>query len=179
MSVVAGLIKDGKVFMASDSLSSSDDGEVRYRADKKIFKNGKYIIGYTGNPRIGQVLRPRFFKPPVDVYDFPDAVRLQLKEKGCASNIPEASGMDSMTANILIGWKGNLYEILLDYQLVELIEPYSAVGSGKFHAMSVFHFAKTIGLFEKMNPKDLLQHAIETASYFCAGVGGEIEYASI
>lgn len=176
MSVVAGLIKDGKVYMAADSMSSSDDGDIRYRADKKIFVNDKYIIGYTGSARTGQVLKPHYFKPPKNIYDLPDAIREQLKEKGCSCEIPEAAGTDAMGSNLLIGWKGKLYEVLIDFQLVELVEPYSAVGAGKYHALSVFYFANRIGLFDEISPPDLLQYAIETASYFCASVGGEIEY---
>ena len=176
MSVIAGLIKDGQVFMAADSLSSSEDGDIRYRADKKLFKNEGYIIGYTGSARTGQVLKPYFFSPPEDIYDLPDAIREHLKEKGCACEIPETTGTDAMGSNILIGWGGKLYEILIDYQLVELVEPYSAVGAGKFHAMSVMHFAYQLGMFDTMNPADILQHAVETAAYFCASVGGEIEY---
>lgn len=173
MSVVVGIIKNNKVYMAADSLSTSEDGERRLRADKKLFKNGKYIIGYTGSPRTGQILKPYHYKPPNNIYDFPDDIRNHFREKGC---LCEVEGLDAMSSNLLIGYNGKLYEILIDYQLVELVEPYSAVGSGKFHALGSLRFAELTGLFDTMSPPDLLETAINVSAFFCSSVGGPIEY---
>jgi hypothetical protein len=85
MSCVIGLKNNGNIYMGSDGRASTLDGEIRPVITKKVFKNGKYLIGYTGSVRVGQVLLPHYFKAPPCIDDFPDAIREQLGKKGCLS----------------------------------------------------------------------------------------------
>lgn len=176
MSVVVGIIRKGKVYMAADSLSSSEDGDKRLRADKKIYRNKGYLIGFTGSPRAGQILSPRYWTPPTSIYDFPDAIREHYKEKGCMIC---TEGSDAAGVNLMVGHKGNIYEILIDFQLVELIEPYSAVGAGKCHALGALHMAHEYGLFETEKPEKILEYAVRAAEYFCSSVGGSVQHFKI
>jgi len=173
MSVVAGIIRDGKIHMAADSLATSDDGDCRFRADKKIFKNKNYLIGFTGSPRAGQILMPRYWTPPTSIYDFPDSIREHYKDKGCMNCI---EGTDAAGVNLLIGQKGCLYEILIDFQLAELVEPYSAIGTGKCHALGSLYLSDKLGLIDRRKPYEILEYAIKAAEYFCSSVGGKVEY---
>lgn len=176
MSLIAAIAQEGKVFMACDSFSTSEDGDIKRRLDMKMFKNGKYLIGFAGSARTGQIFKPNYWKPPKDIYDFPDTMRAHIMEKGCMSTNNPDVNMDVMLSNFLIGFNGKIYEILVDFQLVEPQEEYSALGSGKTYALgSLFttKFSSTISVIDR------LDIAMRAGSYFCDSVGGKIHYEYI
>jgi ATP-dependent protease HslVU (ClpYQ) peptidase subunit len=167
MSCVAALKQNGKVYVAADSLSSTED-KVCYRKDKKMFKNGKYLIGFCGSIRTGQILQRRFWKPPTDIYAVPDSMMNLLEKKGCMSITEE--GHKNCGCNFIFATKGEIYEILVDFQLVEPIDDYTAIGSGADFALGSLYSTKGTNL----KPEERLKLAIEAASYFSTSVGGEI-----
>ncbi len=176
MSLVVAIAQEGQVFMACDSYSTSEDGDIKRRHDMKMYMNGKYLIGFTGSARTGQIFKPKYWKPPKDIYEFPDAMREQVVAKGCLSANNTDIGMDVMLSNFIIGFKGRVYEILVDFQLAEPEENYSALGSGKTYALgSLFttKFSSTIPI------EDRLEIAMKAGVYFCDSVGGTIHYECI
>ena len=118
MSCVVGLIQQGKVYIASDGLATTEEGERRPVICIKVFTNKNYLIGYTGSVRHGQILGPRFFDPPSSVYDFPDAARKIYEEKGAM--LVNDTGQQMFASNVLIGHGGRLFELLIDYQMNEV-----------------------------------------------------------
>lgn len=176
MSLVVAIAQEGQVFMACDSYSTSEDGDIKRRHDMKMFHNGKYLIGFTGSARTGQIFKSKYWKPPKDIYEFPDAMREQVMTKGCLSANNTDIGMDVMLSNFIIGFKGRVYEVLVDFQLAEPEENYSALGSGKTYALgSLFttKFSSTIPI------EDRLEIAMKAGVYFCDSVGGTIHYECI
>ena len=118
MSCVVGLLQNGKLYLGSDGLATTEDGERRPVICIKLFTNKDYLIGYTGSVRHGQLLGPRFFEPPSIIYDFPEIVRLKFEEKGAMLISENAQQMHA--SNFLIGHKGRLFELLIDFQMNEV-----------------------------------------------------------
>jgi len=68
MSCVIGLVdNEGQIWMGSDNFATTDKGEIRPIKVQKIFRNGKYLFGYTGSVRGGQILTSKHFTPPKDI----------------------------------------------------------------------------------------------------------------
>ena len=134
MSCVVSIVKNGKIYMGADGFATTGDGEKRSIVANKLYFNREYLIGYTGSVRTGQIIGPKFFDPPGNVYEMPDAIRVHLLERG-AGIINGENQMHLNACNFLIGYNGRLFEILIDYQLNEIRGDFTAVGSGAPYAM--------------------------------------------
>jgi ATP-dependent protease HslVU (ClpYQ) peptidase subunit len=167
MSCVAALRNGQHIYLASDSLSSSED-KLYYRKDRKLFRNGKYLVGYCGSVRTGQILQPRYWKIPPDIYLIPDSLMKQLEKKGCITITEE--GHKCCECNFIFATKGAMYEIMLDFQLGEPADDFIAIGSGADFALGSLYSTKGT----KLKPEERLKLALECASYFSPSVGGEI-----
>ena len=119
MSCVVGLIQNGMVYIGSDGLATTEEGERRPVICIKIFTNKEYLIGFAGSVRHGQLLGPKFLDAPASVYDFPDAIREVFIEKGAIMTTD--TGQQMHNSNILIGHKGRLFELLI-FKLMKLWE---------------------------------------------------------
>jgi hypothetical protein len=132
MTCIVGLVDGGRVWMGGDSAGVAG-WDLKVRADRKVFRNGPYVMGFTTSFRMGQLLR-HGFAPPAPVADldefmattFIDAVRERLKAGGWASkeNEREEGGA------FLVGTRGRLFEIGSDYQVGENVDGWGAVGCG-------------------------------------------------
>jgi ATP-dependent protease HslVU (ClpYQ) peptidase subunit len=161
MSTVVGIVEEGEVFIGADSLASTEEGDARPMKCSKIFRNGPYLFGFIGSVRGGQILYPNYFKAPKEIMDLPDAIMTQCTEKGCS--ITSEQGTYLHACNFLIGYKGKLYEILVDYQMNE-ISSYSAIGGGSSYAFGSLH--TTQKLKDEFVPRMRIQLALEAAEEF-------------
>ena len=171
MSCVIGLLHDGKVYVASDGIATTDDGEKRPIVANKIFTNKNYIIGFTGSVRTGQLAGPKFFDPPENIYDLPDALREKLGEKG--SLVISSDTQQHLNAcNYIIAYRGRLFEMLMDFQLNEIMGSYSAIGSGAPYAMGALFASRNINF-----PERRLKTALKAACEYdmCCGLPFTIE----
>src|SRR4051794_21483555 len=93
MTCIVGLARGGKVFIGGDSAGVAG-WELSVRRDRKVFRNGEFLIGYTTSFRMGQILEHGFKPPPFPksaslnrymVVDFINAFRASLKEHGWAA----------------------------------------------------------------------------------------------
>ena len=147
MSCVVGLIKGDKLFMGSDGRASTNDGEIRPINAEKLFWNDEYLIGFAGGVRTGQLLKPEYFEPPDEILKMPNAIMQQLANFGSlATNEDQISVQNS---NILIGFKGKLYEILVDFQMNEVYGDYLAIGSGAPYALGSLYSSKRVRTGER------------------------------
>lgn len=166
MSTIIGIVEDGRIWMGADSRATTEDGDIRPTKCKKIFRNEDYMIGFVGSVRGGQILYPQFFKPPQDVWELPDAIIEQCREKGCLA-VSEQQ-MSLHTCNYIIGHQGKLYEILMDFQMTEIPE-YVGVGSGSYYAVGSLH--TTNQMKEDFTPEIRIQLALEAAAEFSSSTG--------
>lgn len=169
MTCIAGVVKDGHVWIGGDS-AGVGGYSLTVRADKKVFRNGDFIFGFTSSFRMGQLLRYSFSPPrrhpddDVDQYmatTFVNAVRACLAKGGYARN---DSGEES-GGTFLVGYAGRLFMIADDYQVGESVDGYSAVGCGADLALGAL-FATP----PEMPPEHRIQIALEASERFSAGV---------
>ena len=143
MTVIIGMVYGNKVYMAGDSLGVSSYDKVE-RDDPKVFKNDKFLIGFTTSFRMGQLLQYKF-KPPKQkpkqsdheymVTDFIDAVRKVLNDNGYG----EKDKNQETGGQFLVGYKSALYQIDSDYQVGIPTDQYAAIGCGAAYAIGALH----------------------------------------
>ena len=143
MSCVVGLIKDGKIYMASEGAATTAEGERRPIITRKVMWNGDYLMGYTGGVRTGQlVVDPLLFTPPKEIHLLPGAIREHLESHG--SIMVDEASTQIHNCNFLVGYNGLLYEILVDFQLNEVAGDFTAIGSGSPYAMGAMFATKRV-----------------------------------
>jgi 20S proteasome alpha/beta subunit len=180
MTCIVGLIHKGEVHLAGDSAGVAGLS-ISIRADKKVFVNKKFVMGFTSSFRMGQLLQYSF-KPPVHKKGVPDmeymvtsfvtAIRKCFKDHGFGHM---TEGRDNSGGTFLVGYNGRLYRIESDFQVGETFVPYEAVGCGSDIALgALFALSGVI-----MEPEDRLQLALEAASKFSAGVEAPYNFVKL
>ena len=172
MTVIVGLVESGKVWMGGDSAGVAGM-DISVRADKKVFLNGSYLMGFTHSFRMGQVLQYAFSppSPPDDdeklfkfmVTDFVDELRRTFKNKGFASS--EDGGRES-GGTFLVGVKGQLFSVQGDYQVAQTLDKFDAVGCGEPYAIASLY--TTQGLV--FDPAQRVATALACADRYSGGV---------
>lgn len=180
MTCIAGLIdKNGKGYIASDSVGSNGHNKSVYK-NKKIFKKGNLLIGYTTSYRMGQLLEHNLTIPErkvgqlLDNYmyvDFVNAVRALFRDNGYlkVDNNTESGG------TFLIITEGRIFKMEDDLCLLETSDNFDAVGSGQNFAQATLYI---LNKYTKLTPEKQLTEAIECASRYIATVGGEVRFLS-
>jgi ATP-dependent protease HslVU (ClpYQ) peptidase subunit len=161
MSTVVGIVENGKVYLGADSLASTEEGDARPMKTKKIFRNGPYLIGFIGSVRGGQILYPEYFTPPKKIMELPDAIIKQSEEKGCLLTGEQSQSLHA--CNFLIGYKKQLWEILVDFQMTEVAE-YTSIGSGSYYAFGSLH--TTNQMKDSFTPEMRMELALSAAEEF-------------
>jgi len=168
MTCIVGLVDGGKVYIGGDS-AGVGGYSLTVRADRKVFKNGDFIMGFTSSFRMGQLLAHAFTPPArhagIDVYkfmvtDFVNAVRDCLKAGGYATKHDEVES----GGTFLIGYEGRLFNIQDDYQVGENLDGFDACGCGCEIAFGALYANRTA------KPRDRVRIALEAAERFSAGV---------
>lgn len=165
MSCVVGLIYDKAIYMASDGIATTEDGEKRPIQAVKIFRNGDYLFGYSGSVRAGQVMFSQHFKPPDDIDKLVDEMREHMSVKGVM--IIADTQVQMCNANFLIGYKGKLFEVLMDFQINEIEGDYTAIGSGAQLALGSLHSSTDM----MMTPRERVVMAVEAACEYDMSCG--------
>ena len=165
MSCVIGLVDEGDIYIGADGFATTEDGERRPIFADKILRNKSYLIGYTGSIRTGQILDSHNFDPPDDIKDLPESLREHLYAKGCVATTD--GGLSMQTCNFLIGFKGHLYEILMDFQLNEVLGNFTAIGSGGAYAMGAMYVVEKTSI----EPLKKLEYGLLAASEFHTSCG--------
>lgn len=177
MTAIVGLVDHGHVYLAGDSAGVA--GLVlTVRADAKVFRNGPYVMGFSGSFRMGQLLRYSLTPPEPVVEDldrfmvttFINSVRDCLKAGGFARKDSEVES----AGFFLVGVHGRLFEIESDYQVGESVDPYLAIGCGLDLARGALHATEHLGLA----PHQRLTMALQAAERYSGGVCGPYAYAS-
>lgn len=161
------------VWLGGDS-SGLSGWDLHQRKDPKVFKVGKFVIGFTTSFRMGQILQHSFNPPPQqpdeDLYkymctSFIDEVRRTLHAKGFAERKNDREG----GGQFLVGVDGRLFNIESDYQVGENIHGFDAVGCGCGPAIGALAILKE----QKANdPREIVTAALKISETFNGGVRG-------
>jgi len=164
MSCVVALINNGKIYMGADGVSTNGRAEHRPIHCEKIFWNKEYLIGFTGSIRNGQLIKSDYFSPPEDIKDLPDAMYDHFTKKGVICN--DEDGTVIQQSNFLIAWKGEIYDILVDFQMNKTYGDYNAIGSGANTALGSFFTSRRF-----KSPTKRVLTALKAAAEFSFAVG--------
>jgi hypothetical protein len=177
VTVIAGLVHNGRVHIAGDSAGVAGYS-LTVRADAKVWAAGPYAFGFTTSFRMGQLLRYAYQPPaPPEDHDlhrfmvttWTDALRTCLKDGGWARKDSE----QEQGGTFLVGVSGRLFIVGGDYQIGEPADGYAAVGCGEDLALGALHATTALGL----KPRRRLAHALAAAEHHSAGVTGPCTYA--
>ena len=171
MTCVAGIALDGKVTIGADSASGTGNGwGIRATAVPKVFHKGPMLMGYTSSFRMGQLLRHKLVLPEQESEDdlqymvvrFIEAVRECLKAGGYTEvdNNRESGGV------FLVGYKGVLYRVSSDFQVIPYKDGLAACGCGESYALGAMY------ALEGKDPKYIVEMGLCAAEYFSGGVLG-------
>lgn len=172
MTVIASIVADGTIWMASDQQSS---GHVKLIHESlKVFRNGEFLIGVAGIVRIANLLR-HSFEPPkrhpdTDIEkfmatDFVNAMRLCLQSGGQLEN---TKGVESAWHSIVIGYQGRIFIVDCDFAVVTSNVPWMATGSGSEVALGSLWATSTL----EWTPERRLENAVQAAiamDVYCGG----------
>ena len=170
MTVIAGFIHDGSVWMGGDSAGVDSRYALCVRADQKVFRKGEFVFGFTSSFRMGQLLRYSLAIPPLKekqdlfeymVNDFIGAVRACLKAGGYAETHDSAE----KGGTFLVGVRGRLFCVESDYQVGESQDTYTACGCGELIASGALFATKGMA-----NPENRMKLVLDAAERHSAGV---------
>lgn len=163
MSCVIGYRSGDVLYIAADSAATTEDGDIRSVKVNKIFRNGKYLIGYAGSIRAGQIFTQDCFEAPDNIKELVEAIRNKMYDYGCL--VAAEAGISMSQTCFVIAYEGELYELMSDFQL-NLVDEYTAIGSGTQYALAAMEVLKN----EDLSPSQKLIKSLEVASRFNAGV---------
>ena len=173
MTCIAGYVaKGGDVYIGGDSWIG-DGGSHSITKSPKVRPypvaglRSPILIGITGPIRPATVLDRMAFPPVISNYRkwaeglFIDALRQALWENGYISWIDGAEAFPEWT-QLLMGFGGELYVVEENLQVVQVGQPYIAIGAGQYHAEGAFaameQFKQTVA------PKRRVEVALKAAA---------------
>jgi len=158
------------VFIGADSAGVDSNYGLMVRADRKLFRNGEFLIGFTDSFRMGQllgyVLAPPKPREGADLFaymvtDFVTAVRDCLKAGGYARRVEE----NERGGQFLVAVRGRLFNIEGDYQVAEASDGFDSVGCAADVALGALYATRSLP-----DPRARLTEALSAAQRFSAGV---------
>lgn len=165
MTCIVAIKNNNKVYLAGDAAATSGHTKV-VRKDPKVFKNGRFLLGFCGSFRFGQLMRFTF-KPPRKPAEMDDlefiCTRFIPRMQECISEHGYSLSEES-DSSLVVGFNGELYVIESDCQ-VELIDsPFVAIGSGRELAIGALETMYLLQAAKHMHVREVLTTALSVAS---------------
>lgn len=180
MTCIVTLKHGDRIFMGADSIGSNGY-DVAHRKDRKMFRKDNMLIGYTSSYRMGQIIQYHLKLPThkktgksptlIDTHEYmvkyfiPELQETLEKHKWLRKKDDVASG-----GVFLVAYLGEVFEIDNDFQVAIRDDEYNSVGCGQDYALGSLYVTED---FCYNKPRERVKLALEAASYFSAGVGGE------
>ena len=166
MTCIAGCVDEkGVVYMGGDSAVSGKD-LVDIRADSKVWKHGAFLMGCAGNPRMRQLLTHSFHPPVYDqktmsIEKYMSTVFIQ-SARHCFRKARYDD--EELGGCALVGFQGRLFQIDGNYQVMEVVRRYDAIGSGAAVALGAMFVTTDLAPYER------IQRALEAAAFHIQSV---------
>jgi ATP-dependent protease HslVU (ClpYQ) peptidase subunit len=171
MTCIVGIEQGNTVFIGGDSAATSSDLKQRVIADRKVFVIGEFAFGVCGLPKVMDALRfnikfPQQAKGTDDreyiASEFIPTFKAGLQSEGCVL-IHKDHG-EYFQGAILVGYRGKLYNVESNFQVITSAYGFDSVGSGSDIAMGSLHATKSL------RPKKRILQALEASAINNAGV---------
>lgn len=183
MTCIAGYAYGDGVVVGADDRWSTDYVGRGLSIDKVYVLQDAYVIGVSGTVRAANLIEHEFRPPPriekdKDIHkfmvtDFIVALRACYMAGGSATF---ENGTEKGPAQLLVGVRGRLFQVGMDYQVAEFRGGYDAIGSGAevalgaFAAMADVEAAGEIDV-EWLTPYRRVEVALGAAAEHARGVG--------
>lgn len=187
MTIIVGLVNDDKVHMGCDSAICGENS-INFLSESKIISKGvrgtseSLLIGVAGTLRGLQLLKYQWNTPAhrdnasdekyiyVDVLN---SIKDLFTEHNHGAYVDEQSMCED---NYMIGYKGKLYMIDFNYQVIQVTTTYCCIGSGEKYAYGALKALVSHEYPESSNDvNDVIKESINITSFFCPTVGGDIK----
>lgn len=180
MTVVAGIAKDGIVYIGADSIVASDGGSLIARSAPKVFYLEPVILGFAGDLRVMDVIQyhlefeigeGEIFGTAED-FIHAELVPAMIKALREAEVLTDYSPRDMprlphFPGVFLAGYGGEVFEISATLQVTRPLEQFIATGSGEDFAMGSMYSTRK----EHYDPKVIVFEALKAAAEYQAFVG--------
>lgn len=180
MTCIVGLVKDGNVWLGGDSAATDGHLNRTIIKDPKVFLKGEVGFGVCGSPKVLDVLAHGIELPVQSGGDdrsflvsvLVPAIREGLqkldavtKDENEERHPSEGNRELIYNGEMLIAYRGKLYKMQGNFQLIQSAEGYDTTGSGGTLAKGSLRSTKHI-----TNPKKRILQALEasTANASCA-----------
>jgi len=170
MTCIVGLIDNDTVHLAGDSSVDFGDDYRQGTTQPKVWRQGQMVLGVSGSYRVLDVIhynfRPPKREPRRSIHRYlcgpwVDALRKSLKEHG---TLERCKGADEMDAEILLGYKGRLWDVDSALHVGESDHPWPAIGVGSPFALGALHAT------QELSVRVRLQSALLAAHEYCHAV---------
>lgn len=163
MTCIVAIKHKDSVLVGGDSAACRQD-EITIVSEPKVFKNGQFVIGYTGSFRIGQLLQYSFKPPRLNnnenirefmINKFVSRLQVCLRENEA---IKPTSVQTS--CEFIVAVKNEIYTVGVDYSVTGVASEFAAVGSGALYALGSLYSTS------HLKPSDRATVALKCASHF-------------
>jgi len=158
MTCIVGIVQDGKMWMGADTCVSFGDYYMNSE-EPKVFINKDIICGVAGPVIVRQELQYN-----IDLqFVLPD-----IKAHILTKILPSLKKVDDKDeAELLIGYKGKLYETNKGVLLCSSTKNYASVGAGYAYALGCLYTTR-----DCKDPEHRILLALEAAEQFSSSVKG-------
>ncbi len=154
------------VFVGSDSAASNDNFSLS-RNDRKVFRIGQYVIGFSGSFRAGQVLNYCFSPSEMEGDPKSHMIKVFIPEMKDALICGGFDLSKEIESSFIVAIRNNIFEIEADFQCSTPMNHYAAIGSGSSFAMGAFFACGINGIKDY---KRNITAALRAASKFSGSV---------
>lgn len=200
MTCIVGLVgtagpERGKILLGGDCAGTAEGKEVYGLRNAKVFRKGPYVIGYTTSFRLGQIVRfaTELPEPPdaspgeegepdggcqhtqLEAFfstTFAEALRHAFAEHGYERPLGEGG-------SLLVGVRGRLFVLGLDFQVLAGEESFAAIGSGRHLAYGALAALDQLAMGTQLKLEQRARLALESAARFAPGVRGPFRFVAV
>lgn len=168
MTCIVGIEDKGTVWLGGDSAATDGSLNRVIIKDPKVFVKGELAFGVCGLPKVMDAVAHAIELPTQEgtktmsdraflVGHLVPALRKGLKKLDCTAKHPVHGTY--FEGAMLLGYRGKLYTLEGNFQLVHASEGYAAVGSGQVQAQGAFKTTEHI-----KNPEKRLLTVLDAAT---------------
>ena len=177
MTCTIGFITDTHIHLGSDGMASNGHTKTTVK-HPKIFQLGECLVGFAGSFNVQQSVQFLMSVPPVmegiDNLEYMITYFVPaLKNASIKGNAISERGY--LEGNLLVGFRGSLFEIQPDFSVLEVGSKYICIGSGGESAAAAMVALEGLDL----EPQEKIKRALEAASSNITSVGPPYSYASL
>jgi ATP-dependent protease HslVU (ClpYQ) peptidase subunit len=182
MTLIAGVIHAGKVWLGGDSLLSGDDGSFITLAEPKVWTrcDGRVVMGVAGDTRFAAIMEhviplARMPKSKAEVerwihVDLADEIRQAIKADEGVYNYRDEH--NAAQAIALVGVYGKLFSIMSDLSAYRSTADHAAIGCGVDAALTSLRDTR------HATPRGRLKRALEAAEAVAINVRKPFNYVN-